>query len=361
MRIAIVIGSNSIGGAEKQARELTKQLNSLGHASDIIFLHDKPFSSGPEGSSFGFPTKQFKFPDNQLGSKFFVQLIKLFIFLKKNNYDVIHSFLPESVMLAATYKLLSRKNTVHVAGVRGEYFKKLGLKEKLYIYLIRKSDGVVCNSDSLRKVCILEYGVSPTIISVIPNGVEVGSTKSTLQNNPKRAIVVANYQPYKGYDLLFNALVQVKMPVEIHIVGRGNFKEIFAKEIQKIPAHVKLNFRGELSAQPEFQEFDFAIHPSRTEGMSNAIMEELSNGLPVLAFQVGGNSQLIQNNFNGFLIQELNALELSDRINFLLANPELTGKLSFQAINSMKKYSFTRQAQRHIELYQHLLQTLEII
>jgi len=182
-----------------------------------------------------------------------------------------------------------------------------------------------------------------------------------LHNNPKRAIVVANYQPYKGYDLLFNALVQVKMPVEIHIVGRGNFEKIFAREIQRIPTHVKLIFRGELNTRPEFQDFDFAIHPSRTEGMSNAIMEELSNGLPVLAFQVGGNSQLIQNNFNGFLIHKLNAFELSDRINFLLANPGLTEKLSLQAINSMKKYSFTTQAQRYVELYQHLLQTLKIV
>jgi len=355
MRIAIVIGSNSIGGAEKQARELTKQLNALGHASDIIFLHQKSFASEPDVSNFGFQAKQFKFPDNQHGSKFFVQLIKLFIFLKKNNYDVIHSFLPESVVLVAIFKLLSRSHTVHVAGVRGEYFKKFGLKERLYIYLIRKSDAIVCNTDSLRQVCLSKYGVPPTIISVIPNGVEVVPPRSKPQKYPMRAIIVANYHPYKGYELLFDALAHVNKPVEIHIVGRGNFEEMFATEIRRIPIHVKLNLRGEINAEPEYQACDFAIHPSTTEGMSNAIMEELSHGLPVIAFNVGGNSELVQHNINGVLINELNSSNLAKQINLFLSDKNKYQSLSAHASSSMCKYSFSNAAQLHLALYKKLI------
>jgi glycosyltransferase involved in cell wall biosynthesis len=46
----------------------------------------------------------------------------------------------------------------------------------------------------------------------------------------------------------------------------------------------------------------FAIHPSRTEGLSNAILEELAAGLPVVAMDVGGNSMLIDPGMNGYLL-----------------------------------------------------------
>lgn len=354
MRIGIIIGSKCIGGAEKQARELAKHLNIHGHTAELIFLRDVSSDTKFDSTSFNIESVQFNFPKNQLRIKYLLQLKELFEYLKRKEFDVIHSFLPESVIIVAIYRILSRSITIHVAGVRGEYFKKKGLRERLYMLLIRRCNAIICNSNSLKEVCIREYGISSDLVSVIPNGVETPLIKPKLKNYPVRAIVVANYHQYKGYDLLFEALSHVSLPLTLHIIGRGDFKEIFAEKIERIPKNVNLIFEGQVDGIIDYQYFDIAIHPSRTEGMSNAIMEELANGLPVIAFDVGGNSQLIQHNWNGLLINQLNGIELAKAINLVINNYQLITYLSSNASKTMDKYSYKASTTQHILLYKKL-------
>jgi glycosyltransferase involved in cell wall biosynthesis len=71
-----------------------------------------------------------------------------------------------------------------------------------------------------------------------------------------------------------------------------------------------------------FNAVDVVCVPSRTENLSYTIMESLSCGVPVLAFDVGGNSEMIQHQVNGFLARPFDVLDLAEGLSFLLSSNE---------------------------------------
>lgn len=74
--------------------------------------------------------------------------------------------------------------------------------------------------------------------------------------------------------------------------------------------------------------------------MPISIIEAMSCSLPIIASNVGGNNELVKNDFNGYLVSESN--ELVERLNYLLDNPEVLRKMgenSFKLFNSEFKLS----------------------
>lgn len=355
MRILIIIGSNGIGGAEKQAFELTKYLNNFGHDAQLIFLRNvNSINNQKEPRRFyksNFNFINFNFPVKQYHPQYFINLVKLFIFIKKNKFDIIHSFLPEAVFLISLYKCIVTDSMAHVAGVRGEYFKKFGFKEKMYVKLMHKSEIVCCNSNSLQKVCIDKYQIDSQKVRVVTNGIDIPQPIRRTLHNPLRACVIANLQSFKGYDLLFESLTNIEKPLELSIIGRGNFHGEFGGLLSIIPKNVQIKFLGEIEVTSILREFDFAIHPSLTEGLSNSIMEQLAYGLPVIAFNVGGNHELIENEVNGLLICNSNSRSLHEAINKFLTNPSQIVTLAAKTQDALCNNSFEKIAKKLIDVY----------
>ena len=354
MKILVVIGSLKIGGAEKQAVQMVNKFQELGFDARLLTLH----KDENESSTLEPPSKivNFSFPKKVVSLNFLYQLYKYIHYLKKHKFDVVHSFLPEAVVITSISKNIAKIPALHIAGVRGEYFKNIGLKEKFYIHLLRKSDAVFCNSNYLRNITEDFYLVDEKKIKVIPNGVELPQLNEKIRSSQLKAVVVANYHKYKGYDLLFSALSLLTKPLEVHIIGRGDFKKAFKNLLEKIPSSININFRGEMNQVSIYQKFDFAIHPSTSEGLSNAIMEELANGLPVIAFNIGGNKELIENGYNGFLIDNIDSQALAEKIHILQKSPDLLQRFSRNTKEKIEIFSFDNMAINHIKTYQAILQ-----
>lgn len=356
MRILIAIGSNEIGGAEKQALILADQLSKLGEQVEIVFLR-RSRSNKNFSIEHSYAKRIFcKFPKNISLPRYWTEFLKLAFYLRRKNFDVIHSFLPEATILISIYKLLLRASTIHVAGVRGEFIGGLKVKQFLYKKFLKQSDSIICNSQSLRDLCINKYGVLPEKIKAIPNGVAIAPRREIKPNQPLKAIIVANLQPYKGYDLLFSCLSQIPHNIEIHVIGRGNFLECYNQEIGNLPGNVNIVFRGEIRADEIYSEFDFAIHPSRSEGLSNAILEELAHQLPVIAFNVGGNSELIVTQKNGLLLDNVSSEALREAINLFLENPHFIQQLAENTQSSVSQYTSERMSMENLRIYRNLTQ-----
>ncbi|HLC17189.1 MAG TPA: glycosyltransferase [Thermodesulfovibrionia bacterium] len=69
---------------------------------------------------------------------------------------------------------------------------------------------------------------------------------------------------------------------------------------------------------PYFQAADLFVLPSFAEGLSNALLEAQTCGLPAVATHVGGNSDIIQENVNGLLIEPGNVKQLADSLSTLI-------------------------------------------
>jgi glycosyltransferase involved in cell wall biosynthesis len=91
---------------------------------------------------------------------------------------------------------------------------------------------------------------------------------------------------------------------------------------------------GQLWIPEVLSVMDVYLQPSRTEGFSNAILEAMAAGLPVVATRVGGNAEVIDDGINGFLVESEDLAGITSSLLRLIAEPELRGKMG--SVNKRK-------------------------
>jgi glycosyltransferase involved in cell wall biosynthesis len=350
-KILIAIGSACIGGSEKQILKLGEQLRNKDIECHIAFL----IKGGPLeklARELEIPYIICNFSKHNL-IKTGHEIIRLLIKCRRENYDSFYIFLPHAVlMLGPLLRILFRKKHI-VYGVRGSIFRKNNLLYKLYRIELRNGKGIICNSNSLKSEINSISSIQSNKVQVIHNGVELPFAKSEARKKlsaERNVVVVSNFHSYKGYDLLLEALSMINnVSLKITLVGGGpDFELIKARSEKMVNHHFK--FTGQIENLSEILALqDFAIHPSRTEGLSNAILEELAFGLPVIAFDVGGNSELILNGFNGYLHEIHEISNFADSITTLASSLDKQKELSLNASESVKRFSWERNVTKHIE------------
>jgi len=140
-------------------------------------------------------------------------------------------------------------------------------------------------------------------------------------------LVVSRLTEFKGVDVVLKAFTFLKdKPVFLHIFGEGPLRpslERFVKE-HDLSAKVFLYGKRPNEVVIEFMRAcDIFIMPSRREGLSSAVLEALSCGLPIIASNVGGNRFAVKNGYNGFLYSPEDYEELAKLIDILAEDYEL--------------------------------------
>ena len=107
---------------------------------------------------------------------------------------------------------------------------------------------------------------------------------------------------------------------------------------------------------PYYAASDFFILPSRSEGMSNALLEAMACGLPCVASNIAGNQELIVSGVNGLLFRTEDADDLAARLREVLSNDDLAMNLGAAARETVtQKYSLDAVTDNYIALYANLL------
>jgi glycosyltransferase involved in cell wall biosynthesis len=166
--------------------------------------------------------------------------------------------------------------------------------------------------------------------------------------------MVASFSSLKDYFTFINSgiIVLQEFPdTTILCIGDGDntpFKSI-------IPSINSTNFIF-LGKQPEIESiinlFDIGILSTYTEGISNAIMEYMALGKPVVATQGGGTAELVIQNETGFLVQQKNEKLLAEKILILLRD---SGKRDLMGgkgkVRIETEFKIEKMINKHIELY----------
>ena len=118
-------------------------------------------------------------------------------------------------------------------------------------------------------------------------------------------------------------LIQKKVfDFSIHIVGDGNTRSIIENKISEMGLHTHFVFHGfQTDLEYFYNQFDIFINPSREECLSIALIDAGMKGIPSIAFDVGGNDEIVLNKETGYIVKSKN--ELFDRVFELLRNSEL--------------------------------------
>jgi glycosyltransferase involved in cell wall biosynthesis len=173
----------------------------------------------------------------------------------------------------------------------------------------------------------LNAGIDKVKITQIPNGVDIQeNTEVNFNTDPNLCLFVGNLyqQPAKGIDVLIKSwtiVLKSNPKAKLVIIGSGDLNQYVAY-CDKLKLNNSIIFKGGISPIDDYNKCSLFILPSRREGMANSLLEAMSFGLAVVATNISGNVDLIENNVNGILVQsnDINALAEAITNVFSIAN-----------------------------------------
>ncbi len=255
--------------------------------------------------------------------------------VRRERPDILHFFLPAAYLVGffATW----RCPAIRVMSRRGmaTYQRRYPGVRLLERVLHRSMDAVLANSAAVARE-LLGEGVDPTRLGIIYNGVALASggvDKSlaraalSLSQGALIMVTVANLIAYKGHADLISALSQLRdaLPTDwmLCLVGRDDgVGESLKKQAvaEGIAAHVR--FVGSVAdVSPYLIAADIGVLPSHEEGFSNAILESMAVGLPMVVTAVGGNAEAIRDGEHGRVVPARNAAALAAALGELAGDP----------------------------------------
>lgn len=154
--------------------------------------------------------------------------------------------------------------------------------------------------------------------------------------------------PRKGYLELQQALELLpnKSRYEILVFGSNG-----SQDIAGIRTHFLGHLNDDLSLLLVYNAAHIFITPSLAENLSNVIMESLSCGTPVVAFDIGGNSDLITHFYNGYLAK--NVEDMKNGILWVEKHLQITSMRSREVVE--KKFSYNTIVPKYIDAYTELM------
>jgi glycosyltransferase involved in cell wall biosynthesis len=165
------------------------------------------------------------------------------------------------------------------------------------------------------------------------------------------------YKNHSGF-LRIAAQIHQHMPdVEFLLVGDGPLRQELEREAASLGLGASAIFLGDRQDMPAvLASLDVAVLTSDSESLSNVALEAMAAGLPVIAYGVGGNSELVSDQ-RGALIPAGNETSFADAVEKLLADSALREQLGSNALQfTQENFSLDRVRQRYVELYVSLLQ-----
>jgi glycosyltransferase involved in cell wall biosynthesis len=233
-----------------------------------------------------------------------------------------------------------------------------GAKARFYNFFTRfffqRFDFVVCQSHEMQLSMSKEYGINIEKLKVIANPV---LSNTLLRNEQKddgirRLIGVGRLIKEKGWFRLLDIITQLPANYKLTIVGDGPLMEPLKNYTTLNNIDQRVTFLGEIKDVPsEIIKHHLMVHCSFTEGFPNVVLEALSVGVPVVAFRVGGLSDLIRENFNGFVVEQNHDAQLRTCIEKACNQTWLHQDIK-QDINSRFNLEFIGQAYESLLLTQ---------
>ena len=279
-------------------------------------------------------------------------------YLKKNQIEVVQTYFPDSTRFAAPIAkaaavravLGSRRNIGH--SLRDSDARIAKFYNRFFI------DRIVANCEAAKQSVIEQEDANPENVIVLQNGINLDQFEHISPWTPKpngqsrKVGMVGNLRHIKGPDLFIRA---AKLVLEQHpntrfeIAGSGDMNTY-----EQLVSDLRLSnvlLIGPIEDVPAFlRTLDIAVLPSRAEGLSNALLEYMAAGRPIVATCVGGNDEMLQDRINGLIVPPNDETSLAGAILELLERPALAEAIAESASSSSADFSADRTASRYFEI-----------
>jgi glycosyltransferase involved in cell wall biosynthesis/peptidoglycan/xylan/chitin deacetylase (PgdA/CDA1 family) len=335
MFIIDVLGE--MGGAERNLCQVARGLRGRGHEVIVLALRGGKLSNQLRNE--GFTVEEIN-TTRVYGLRGVRTLLRMAGLTRQRNVSVLISYHESSDLLGILLSALAR---IPIISSRRDMGFKLKARHIWFYRLFNRFfDRIATVSQAVKDVVVKNQWALPGSVLVIPNGVDMslGTGKSTCDmtvgtsgDRPVQIFCLANIRPIKGQKVLVEAaaLVKKRFPnVGVSLIGEKDLEKAYLEEVRKrirdlgLDGTVRLTGKIPFSElQPLLGEMDISVLPSLSEGMSNALLESMSMGKPVVATAVGGNPELVEDGKTGYLVPPDDPESLAEALKKLVGSPEL--------------------------------------
>lgn len=215
-----------------------------------------------------------------------------------------------------------------------------------------------------------EHGFDPARLRAIPNGVDVARFHPRADavappaggwpDGGPHVLAVGRLVPAKGLDLLLAAwcgLAAAHPRSRLVLAGDGPLRNELEAMARRLGVGASVVFLGVRTDVPDLlRRADVYVSASRTEGMSNALLEALASGCAAAATRVGAAEDLIADRENGLLVAPESESDLRRALGELLGDADLRGRLGGSARRRVEEsYSIGAVVDRYLEAYRELI------
>ena len=301
------------------------------------------------------------------------------IFIRNKEYDIVYSHTPEAAFDAVLARLLLRKKfkvVVHLHGldkaIYEEWKKELRLNGAnfnliTFFYLkasifkgwfgIKLADSFTCISRAVKREAKRFYDVDATIV---PNAVDCNEFKKFNKLVIRKklgfdegefiVLFVGNAGWIKGLNYLVEALRELPN-AKLIVAGLNTQPRILSKLSDRVIFTGYLN-KTELSKY--YSMADVLCVPSLYEGFGLVYAEACCFGLPCIASKGTGAEEIIEDGFNGFLVEKRSVAEIKDALKKLRDN-NLRKKMGENAKLKAKQLSWENSAEKVLKIFNNLI------
>ena len=290
-------------------------------------------------------------------------------FLRDEQIDILHTHLFFAGIIGVLAKRLHKETTVALMRHHTGVVRMLG--SRLHIaadrWMAEKAGHVLTVSKAAKRYMIDVDKIRRDGIDVVylgfdfdkysPNANERERVRRELGFEKTDFVIgyVANFAPGKGHLQLIEAFADIAEEApnaKLLFVGRGWLSEV--DEAARRWSSEKIIFAGwrdDVTAC--MNAMDVFVQPSLSEAFSQVLIEAMGCGLPVVATDVGGANEVIENRANGALIEANDSSAIAREVLNLTRSDQLRNKLADAGRSSVReKFGVERMVDRHMDLYE---------
>jgi glycosyltransferase involved in cell wall biosynthesis len=291
--------------------------------------------------------------------------------------EILHSHYQMGTLAAILLKSRGQTSlamrTAHVSREWGTGFPSWVMRQVftnwLYPLLLDKEVGVSQaivdalqhhpgNRLSQKKPLLIHNALYPDIFKPA----EAGEIPGLPSDQPSQLLLgsIGRMTNQKGYRYLLEAmpLVLERFPqVQLILIGDGELRLELEMEANQLGLNQKVSFLGQKeNVVPYLSELDLFVLPSIYEGLPTVILESMACGVPVVATNIPGTRELIQDGQNGWLVEPKNPLALAQTLINALSSQQKRSQMADRARLTVEGFRIEKIAKQYAALYRELMQ-----
>jgi glycosyltransferase involved in cell wall biosynthesis len=355
VNVLLMVRELDIGGTERQCAEMARALDRQRYSVHVGCFRASGFRA-TDLRSAGIPVLEL--PVRSMLSWDVVRgAWSLRDYVRRHRITLVHTFdFPMNLYAAPLARLLGVKAVLTSQRQSRSLYPRI---RRWLRVTDRLANGVVVNCKALVQELQQQDGVPAGKVLLCYNGLDASSFPVRPLDEPPAGLtigVICAFRPEK--DLLtlvdaFHRIRSVRPGLRLRLIGDGVLREALARRVAELDLGGQCTLEGSTADVPgRLREIDIFVLPSRSEALSNSLMEAMASGCAPVASRVGGNPELVDGASTGLLFTPGDDADLAECLRRLVLDDSLRRSISAAAAALVRRdFSLEAAAARLAEIY----------